>query len=436
MKQNILFILSLSFLMFACEQSEQINPLDVEGHEPENLGSMIDPATDPKVQPFIAGEDLKSSPTEEWDLVFSDEFNSFDDSKWLKSNSTRSRSPRWNKGIHEWYYKPENVDVSSGKLRLKATKPSTNKMYCGSVESRGKYEPLYGYMEARMQIADINSAVHTAFWMQGSNQGNVDGSGADGSEVDIFESPFSRERAQTVLHWDGYGADKDQKTKEWLAPGIHSGYHTYGVKWTPDYMEFYYDGVKKWTYTGVGIPKVKEWLWLSVGASFGDGDFKNGTYPTYAYVDYVRVYQLPESKYIECESHSRNSPTNDALKVKNNKAASKGKYVAFSANAKNDRIRFSDITVSGSGYYKVTVTGLTWKSFGRYKCSIWTGTKWHYFTHKLDLYKNNTTLKNITYGPVYLNSGNCHVVFTVDGKNSKSTGFGGAFDKIVLKPEL
>ena len=59
-------------------------------------------------------------------------------------------------------------------------------------------------------------------------------------------------------------------------------------------MKIYYDGVLKVTYTGIWVPRTNEWLWLSVGASFGDiGTFTseaNGLL-TSAYVDYVRVWQ-------------------------------------------------------------------------------------------------------------------------------------------------
>jgi hypothetical protein len=42
------------------------------------------------------------------------------------------------------------------------------------------------------------------------------------------------------------------------------------------------------------VPKVKEWLWLSVGASFGDGDFQSqpAGLLSDALVEYVRVYKL------------------------------------------------------------------------------------------------------------------------------------------------
>ncbi|NDV61239.1 glycoside hydrolase family 16 protein [Puniceicoccales bacterium CK1056] len=248
--------------------------------------AFVDPATPADAQPVL------NVPTgDDWVLEFSDEFNFLDPSKWNVTVSTKTRSPRWDKGIQRWFWKEENVSVENGELVFKVTKPNSTTMYCGSVDSRGIYEPLYGFMEARIQIAPVVNAIHTAFWTQGQNMNNVDNSGADGAEVDIVETPWADERGQTVIHWDGYGANKKSKTNRWSAPGLHTGYHTFSMHWTESFIDIFYDGVFKWRYEGVGIPQVREWLWLSVGASFGDGDFQNGTYPSYAYVDYVRVWR-------------------------------------------------------------------------------------------------------------------------------------------------
>lgn len=266
--------------------------------EPEP-GPMVDSATPRAAQP-----DLVIPTGDTWVLDFSDEFDSFDSTKWVKSVSTSSRAARPAQGIDDWWWRADHVSVANGKLELKISKPDYNTMYCGSVESRDLYETAYGFMEARINCSPIEKGAHTAFWLQGHNQSNVDGSGADGCEVDIFESaygdgginPEDRE-CQSVLHWDGYGVDKQAATRHWNADDVYTDYHTFALHWTPTFMDFYYDGVLQWRYDashvsgGVGIPQVAEWLWLSVGASFGDGNFQTETYPSYSYVDYVRVWK-------------------------------------------------------------------------------------------------------------------------------------------------
>lgn len=227
-------------------------------------------------------------------MVFTDEFETFDRKKWEKNNSEKSRAARNNIGISEWYWKPSNVSYKNGNLVLKSSKESSNTLYCGSVYSNNLYEFKYGYIETKIEIAETKFGTHTAFWLQGDNMGNIDDSGADGAEVDVFESAWLDDYTKSVVHIDGYGANKSANTRKWDAQNIHEGYHIYGLLWTPTKMEIYYDGVLKTTYMGKWVPQVDEFLWLSTGASFGGvANFEDrniGDY-TEAKVDYIRVWQ-------------------------------------------------------------------------------------------------------------------------------------------------
>ncbi|WP_281615321.1 family 16 glycosylhydrolase [Flammeovirga sp. SubArs3] len=248
-------------------------------------------------QPYIHSSNNRVfDQSEGWIPVWSDEFDgtNLDETKWTKTVSSKSRAPRPELGISSWLWVQDHVWLDgNGHLVLKSSKVSDNKMFCGSVDSRGKYQPKYGYMEARIKIADTSKGNHTAFWLQGENQGNVDGTGNDGAEIDIFESAWLSETTKSVIHIDGYAEDHKANTKKYDTPNIHEGFHIYGLLWEEDKLEIYYDGELKVTYSGIWVPQVEEWLWLSVGASFGDGDFISqpiGDLST-AEVDYVRVWQ-------------------------------------------------------------------------------------------------------------------------------------------------
>lgn len=252
-----------------------------------------------------------------WSLDFSDEFNdtNINTNKWVVSVSSTSRAARPNLGVTDWWWKSENAFLNgTGDLVLRGTKVDDNTMYCGSVESKNLYEPTYGYLEARIKIAETSKGNHTAFWLQGHHQGNVDNSAADGAEVDIFESAWETNDTKAVVHFDGYGAFKKNHTIPFNTPNLHSGYHVFGLHWTPIAMDIYYDGVKV-TSTNAGkpfpftvdpngyplVPQVPEWVWLSVGASFGDGDFQSQPVGTLsdALIDYVRVYKSSSTLGIE-----------------------------------------------------------------------------------------------------------------------------------------
>lgn len=251
--------------------------------------AMVDPETPTSAQPTSGGIG--------WSLVFSDEFNgtSLDTSKWTKQVSAKSRAARPSQGINDWWWKADNVYLDGvGSLVLDVIKHDSNTMYCGSINSNNKFEPTYGYYEARIRVADTTKSTHTAFWFQGDTMGNVDGTGNDGAEIDVFESAWFGDYSKSVVHIDGYGGSHQANTKQYTTPGLHSGYHVFGLEWTHDVMNIYYDGVFKVQYTGIWVPRVPEYVWLSDGASFGDvGTFTSEPvgWLTNAKVDYVRVWQ-------------------------------------------------------------------------------------------------------------------------------------------------
>lgn len=229
-----------------------------------------------------------------WELTFSDEFNDnyINFNKWVVKNESRGK--RENLGIAEWFFKPENVAEENGNLVLKVSKVGTDKMYCSSIFSNGRYYMHYGYAEARIKVADIKKTPLTAFWLQSDAMGHVDGTGNDGAEIDIFESAYLTNEVISTIHIDGYGDAHQEKNFRYATPGIHEGYHTWGMLWDENSVKVYYDGELKAEFDGIWVPKVKEYLYLSTVATFsGQGNFKDlpaDSQLTAAYFDYVRVW--------------------------------------------------------------------------------------------------------------------------------------------------
>ncbi|MBD0833519.1 family 16 glycosylhydrolase [Aestuariibaculum sediminum] len=307
MRNLIYLITSVILTIFSCSNlnDELFNEEATTIKEVKDMGnslSLIDPNTPIKAMPTIksTGTLSKSSlngPSGYWDLVWSDEFDgtTLNPSKWIKSVSTSSRSLNGrDPALKDWRWVEDHAFLDgNGELTLRASKKNMKTMKCGAIESKNLFEPLYGFIEVRMRVAETTKGNHTAFWLQGHHQGIVDGTANDGAEVDVFESAWINDTTKSVVHIDGYSTDHQANTKPWSAPNIHSGYHTYGLNWTPTKLEIYYDGVLKVQYTdSKWIPMVQEWIWLSVGASFADGDF--GSQPigilSDAKVDYVRVW--------------------------------------------------------------------------------------------------------------------------------------------------
>jgi len=263
-------------LSFSCFSQNFIDPQTPSGTQPEN-------------------NHIETG----WTLDFSDEFKGsyVNTTKWNVDNSTTSRTALPKIGVDYWFWKPSNVAMDGENLVLKVTKENSNTMFCGSVNSRGKYSTQYGYIEVRVKLADTSKGTHTAFWLQGLDQGKVDGTGNDGAEIDVFESAWLNDYTQITMHIDGYKDAHQSKSVGYSPANMHQGFHTWGLLWTKDSLTVYFDGnymtsVKdiKW------IPWNKEYLWLSDGADFilsGDSYFKDlGVGPlTEAYIDYVRVWK-------------------------------------------------------------------------------------------------------------------------------------------------
>ncbi|SFF38187.1 CBM96 family carbohydrate-binding protein [Sunxiuqinia elliptica] len=196
-----------------------------------------------------------------------------------------------------WRYEKDNAYVEDGKLVLKNTKVTTSvdTVLAAGVSSVNLFESTYGYYEARIKIAPTNDGCHTAFWLQSKTMGNVGSGGSDGAEIDIVESAFATDHYQNAIHWDGYGEDHRTWGKK-VEASIHDGeFHNYGLEWGPGYYKYYFDGQLKSTYLGEGVSSSPEYIILSTGASWGEGNAHTGAFPNYAYIDWVRVYDIAYS---------------------------------------------------------------------------------------------------------------------------------------------
>jgi hypothetical protein len=141
--------------------------------------------------------------------------------------------------------RPGNAVVSAAGLHLKTLVATDchNKWSTGSLLSKAKYR--YGFFEATMKIADIKG-MNNAFWM------NTDDQPATGDyfEIDVSEVQYpnydhlglqqyparaTKAGVSKVPHTGmGWGAK--------FVDDLSSGFHDYGLLWTPTEMVFAIDG--------------------------------------------------------------------------------------------------------------------------------------------------------------------------------------------------
>lgn len=191
-------------------------------------------------------------------------------------------------------YTKTNHRLEGGKLII-TTKKDGDKYTSTRITTAGNKEFKYGYMEARAKLP-IGHGIWPAFWMLGSNIKQAGWPLA--GEIDILEY-IGREpdMVYTTLHTKANHGDK-ANSKKTLFPDIEEGFHTYGVNWTAEKMEFFVDG--KSVYTFVPENKSKE-VWpydqpfyfiinTAVGGNFGGPDVDDTIFPQEFIIDYIKVY--------------------------------------------------------------------------------------------------------------------------------------------------
>ncbi|HUO97515.1 MAG TPA: glycoside hydrolase family 16 protein [Rhizomicrobium sp.] len=175
-------------------------------------------------------------------LTFDDEFDNFDGSPTGTTTwkTTLPHNLRNIPGTGEVeYYSDSTVgvdpfSVQDGVLRITASpgsNPAGLPYNSGVITTEQSFSQLYGYFEIRAALPS-GAGVWPAFWLLPANlQGTA--------EVDAMEDFGSRPGQYSVaLHAPATGIDGT--TVPASLPS--SGFHTYGVYWTPTTTVFYFDG--------------------------------------------------------------------------------------------------------------------------------------------------------------------------------------------------
>jgi beta-glucanase (GH16 family) len=241
----------------------------------ELLPSGADPDDPPVAAPDQPPPALSSD--RYWAPIFVDEFS-----------GTAVDATRWNVGDNSNYgtgnredqcYRAANTTVADGTLRLTGQRETVTG--CGSNPDGGssyyftsglvttrqqhgtmKFKYRHGYAEVRLR-APRGNIYWPAFWLVGAADGSspgwpaygeVDVTEIYGSRPDISESNFHRTggnigaRDHNVADLGTTSTLNVNPPNEFVA-GATNDFHTYGVNWTADKLEWFIDGVLVRTYT-------------------------------------------------------------------------------------------------------------------------------------------------------------------------------------------
>lgn len=313
-KIQFLPILFALFLVFeSCDKS--YNNDDIANQENSSgIFSAIDNATPQGIKPFIlAGNEnisgLKASPSTEYQLVFSDEFNggNLDVSKWTKGYPHHFVEDPAGKGHvhnHQAWMADENAYMEDGKLVLRASdqrhpdapysvwQGDTERILdfqSGAVHSKGKYGFTYGYIEGSFK-SSYNLGTWPAFWTLNHDESWP-------PEIDILEIPISTPADRSISHYYyhfGTWPDKSSFGDSWdHKMDLSEKYHVYGCEWTPTTMTFYFDGRQVQSYPRRDCTQGNDmYILINLACGGWPGTPPAGqTWPDYYSCDYVRVFQ-------------------------------------------------------------------------------------------------------------------------------------------------
>lgn len=223
---------------------------------------------------------------EGWQLTFEDTFEgeSLDLEKW-------SHSPEWERQDGYWSDDEAFLD-GEGHLIIQVSERD-GKYYSGAVTTRDKFEQAYGYYEMRAKLPK-EEGFWSAFWLMTDGAHDVGNDGRDGTEIDIFETPFAYRNDDTIshaLHWDGYEEDHQSADKSPHIPGIYEGFHTFALEWNEDEYIFYVDDKETWRTSAGGVSEVPSFVQITAEVGGWGGNVENANLPDQLMVDYVRVYE-------------------------------------------------------------------------------------------------------------------------------------------------
>lgn len=254
-------------------------------------------------------------------LVWSDEFNG--------AAGTVPQETDWNfehgwgpKSNHEiqWYCLPGSdegpceakdpnlYEDGQGHLVVKAI--HANQLWSSArINTAGKHAFLYGRVEARLKM-EPGAGFWPAFWMLGADEKQVGWPKCGEQDIMEWVQKYGPSTTSSTVHGPGYsGAQGPSRT--YTFPKVNGvegriddgAFHTYGMTWTENRMEFYRDDPAKpyFTVTPATLPAGAKWVYdrpffvilnFAVGEAGFAGSVDASTPQTGTMlVDYVRVYQ-------------------------------------------------------------------------------------------------------------------------------------------------
>jgi beta-glucanase (GH16 family) len=254
----------------------------------------------------------------EWGLVWNEEFDDPvgtppNPAHWTHEigDGTANGIPGWGNSELQYYTdSTENAAMDGeGNLVITAKEADGSQMcYYGPCEytsarliSWYKAEFAYGRIEARIQVPQ-GAGLWPAFWSLGTDIGEVDW--PQTGEIDIME--FVGRQPNEIfgtIHGPGYSGGSSFGNVYDFGSPVYDDYHTFAIEWQPNDIKWYVDGVLYHQAVPADVAP-NEWVFnhpffiimnVAIGGNFGGPVGPDTTFPQTMKVDYVHVYQGPDT---------------------------------------------------------------------------------------------------------------------------------------------
>jgi len=234
-----------------------------------------------------------------WSISFQEEFDGrLDVSSWGPGTRWIAHTP-WNGDFGAQVFADPRPGfpfvLKDGQLRIEARRLGDGKWYSGllaSVDSSNVgFSQKYGYFEVRAKLPK-GPGLWTAFWLMG-----VD-SNAYSAEIDVFEHYGDRPGSfmSTVHEWNRADVAKSESFSGRVhvpSGSLYSVYNTFGVFIDEDWIKIYLN--RKLVWRTPTPPSHRQPMYVLLNLALEpDFPLNRTPNPSYMWVDYVRVWKLPE----------------------------------------------------------------------------------------------------------------------------------------------
>jgi beta-glucanase (GH16 family) len=275
--------------------------------------------TGKRITAALLGQQAADPGPSGWRLTWSDEFNGPagtppDPSIWNHETGDGSANGVAGWGNNELEYYTKGADNAAldgaGNLVITARKaPAGQNLSCyygpckytsARLTTQNKFELAYGRVEARIRIPS-GAGMWPAFWALGTNIPKV--GWPKSGEIDIMENVGRQPNLlYGTIHGPGYDGSGIGGTYD-ASVDLAGGFHTYSIEWLPGKVSWAIDGITYFTATKQDAAP-NPWVFdhpfflllnVAVGGNFGGPVAGATAFPQSMAVDYIRVYQAPDT---------------------------------------------------------------------------------------------------------------------------------------------